>query len=98
MKQPAVYIVTNRKNGVLYIGVTSDLVRRIYQHKSHAVEGFTEHYCLERLVWYELHGTMESAIRREHNLKHWRREWKTALIEENNPDWRDLWPDIVGWR
>ena len=96
MKQPAVYIMSNRKNGVLYVDVTSNLIQRAYQHQQHIVKGFTDRYNLETLVWYELHETMESAIQREHTMKHWRRQWKIELIEKMNPEWRDLWLEIVG--
>ena len=96
MKQPAVYIMSNRKNGVLYVDVTSNLIQRAYQHQLHIVKGFTDRYNLETLVWYELHETMESAIQREHTMKHWRRQWKIELIEKMNPEWRDLWLEIVG--
>ena len=96
VKHPAVYILTNGPSGVLYIGVTSDLVKRIWQHRSDAVEGFSQHYRLHTLVYFEQHGSMIHAIEREKELKKWRREWKVALIEEANPEWRDLWPDIVG--
>ena len=96
MKQPAVYILASNRNGTLYAGVTSDLVARIWQHKEHAVEGFTEKYGVTALVRYELHGTMESAIVREKRIKAWKREWKLRLIEELNPYWNDLWPEIIG--
>ncbi|STZ76425.1 putative endonuclease [Bergeriella denitrificans] len=94
--QPAVYILASRRNGTLYIGVTSDLIKRIYQHKNHQVQSFTERYDVILLVWYELHATMESAITREKQLKKWQRNWKLRLIEENNPNWRDLWAEIIG--
>jgi len=90
MKQPCVYMLTNRRDGVLYIGVTSDLPRRVWEHKNHFVEGFSKKYNTDCLVWYELHDTMETAIAREKALKKWKREWKIALIEEMNPDWSDL--------
>jgi len=96
MKQPCVYILSNRRNGTLYIGVTSDLVRRVWQHKNHVVDGFSKKYATDMLVWYEQHGDMESAILREKALKEWRRAWKLRLIEELNPQWRDLYPEIVG--
>ncbi|KAF1718685.1 GIY-YIG nuclease [Pseudoxanthomonas yeongjuensis] len=84
------------KRGTLYIGVTSDLVARTWQHREHIVEGFTRRYNVTMLAWYELHGTMESAILREKQLKKWNREWKLRLVQEFNPEWRDLWDDIVG--
>jgi putative endonuclease len=95
-RQPAVYILASGRNGTLYIGVTSDLVQRAWQHKSHSVPGFSERYGVDQLVFYELHGDMEHAIQREKRLKKWNRAWKVRLIEERNPEWRDLWPDILG--
>ena len=94
-KQPAVYILASKRNGTLYIGVTSDLVKRIWEHKNDMVEGFTNRYNVHRLVWYELHATMESAITREKRLKNWKRKWKLELIESINPDWQDLYHRIV---
>ncbi|MCP1771833.1 putative endonuclease [Neisseria perflava] len=94
--QPAVYILASQRNGTLYIGVTSDLVKRIYQHKHHQVVGFTGCYDVVLLVWYELHATMDSAITREKQLKKWQRNWKLRLIEKHNPNWCDLWSEIVG--
>ena len=96
MKQPAVYLLATGKRGTLYIGVTSNLVARTWQHREHVVEGFTKRYNVTMLAWYELHGTMESAIHREKQLKKWNREWKLRLVQESNPEWRDLWDDIVG--
>jgi putative endonuclease len=95
-KQPAVYILASARNGTLYIGVTSDLIKRVWQHRNHAVEGFTADYGVERLVYYELHSSMEQAIVREKRLKKWERTWKLRLIEERNPDWADLWTEILG--
>ena len=94
-KQPAVYILASKRNGTLYIGVTSDLVKRIWQHKNNMVEGFTKHYGVHQLVWYELHETMESAISKEKMLKNWKRAWKLELIERSNPNWEDLHESIV---
>ena len=94
-KQPAVYILTNKKHGTLYVGVTSNLVRRIWQHKNDQIDGFTKRYELHRLVHYELAEDMCTAISREKQLKWWRREWKVDLIEEDNPDWNDLWSSIL---
>ncbi|UJB21343.1 MULTISPECIES: GIY-YIG nuclease family protein [Lysobacter] len=94
-RSPAVYILASAKRGTLYIGVTSDLVRRIWQHREHAADGFATRYSVDRLVWYEMHDTMESAILREKRLKKWNREWKIRQIEDTNPTWRDLWPDIA---
>ena len=91
-----VYIMTNKPDGTLYVGVTNDLVRRVYEHRTHAVKGFTDRYNLERLVWYEPHDSPSEAIRREKALKRWHRAWKIDLIEAANPGWRDLWDEIVG--
>jgi putative endonuclease len=95
-KQPATYLLASRRNGTLYVGVTSDLIARAWQHREHIVKGFTSKYNVTRLVWYELHGTMEGAITREKRLKKWNRDWKIRLIEERNPYWNDLWDEIVG--
>ena len=94
-KQPAVYILASKRNGTLYIGVTSDLIKRTWEHKNDSVEGFTKRYRVYRLVYYELHENMESAIRREKQMKKWNRDWKLELIEKQNPDWRDLWEGIL---
>lgn len=96
MKQPAVYILASARNGTLYTGVTSDLVGRTWQHREHAVDGFTKRYGVTILVWYELHGTMESAILREKQIKKWNRAWKLDLIQPANPQWKDLWHEIIG--
>lgn len=96
MKQPAVYMMASRRNGTLYVGVTSDLVKRVWQHREHVVEGFTRQHGVARLVWYELHGDMWSAIEREKRLKAWKRAWKVEVIESSNPYWNDLWDSIVG--
>lgn len=96
MKQPAVYILASERNGTLYTGVTSDLVGRTWQHREHVVDGFTKKYEVTMLVWFEMHGDMESAIRREKQIKAWKREWKIRLIEESNPYWNDLWLKITG--
>ena len=95
MKQPCVYVLASRRNGTLYIGVTSDLVQRIWQHKHELVKGFTQKYRVHTLVWYEIHATMESAIGREKAIKEWQRAWKIELIETLNPEWRDLYEEIV---
>jgi len=95
MKQPAVYIITNHKNGTLYTGVTSDLPKRIAQHKTGTIEGFSKQYDCKILVFYELHETMESAILREKQIKAGSRKKKLTLIEPQNPTWRDLYDDIV---
>jgi putative endonuclease len=94
-KQPAVYILASKRNGMLYIGVTSDLIKRVWEHKNNVVKGFTERYNVHQLVWYELHETMESAIRKEKMLKNWKRTWKLELIERSNPNWQDLYVMIV---
>ena len=93
-KQPAVYILASKRNGTLYIGVTSDLVKRVWEHNSDLVEGFTKSYGVHRLVWYELHESMESAVTREKQLKEWKRQWKLELIEDTNPNWLDLYLTI----
>jgi putative endonuclease len=95
-RQPAVYILASQRNGTLYIGVTSDLIARIWQHRTDAVPGFTRDYGVHQLVYYELHGTMYAAITREQQLKKWKRAWKLQLIERANPDWVDLWDQIKG--
>ena len=84
-----------KRNGTLYVGVTSDLIKRIWQHKNNVVKGFTERYSVHQLVWYELHETMESAIGKEKMLKNWKRVWKLELIERSNPNWQDLYGTIV---
>ncbi len=94
MKQPCVYILASKRNGTLYIGTTSNLVQRVWQHKNDVAEGFTERYGVTTLVWYEAHETMLSAIEREKQLKEWRRVWKLQMIERSNPSWRDLFEDL----
>lgn len=96
MKAPAVYMLTSERNGTLYIGVTSDLIQRIWQHREGLADGFTKQYGVKMLVWYEQHDTMGSAIMREKALKKWNRNWKMRLIEKANPEWRDLWHEITG--
>jgi putative endonuclease len=93
--QPCVYILASKKNGTLYIGVTSDVVKRIWEHKNDFVEGFTKRYGVHTLVWYEIHETMESAITREKALKFWKRAWKLELIEKSNPGWKDRYAEVV---
>ncbi|MFT5426248.1 MAG: putative endonuclease [Gammaproteobacteria bacterium] len=93
--QPCVYMMASQRNGTLYIGVTSNLVKRIWEHKTNVVEGFTKKYGVHTLVWYEIHETMDSAIYKEKALKKWRRKWKTDLIESFNPDWHDLYETII---
>ena len=94
-KQPAVYILASKRNGTLYIGVTSDLGKRVSEHKNNMVEGFTKRYGVHQLVWYEVHEGMESAIEREKQLKEWKRKWKLELIESINPSWEDLYQTII---
>ena len=95
MKQPCVYILASAPNGTIYIGVTADLVRRIWEHQNDVVEGFTKKYRVHDLVWFEQHETMESAIVREKAIKEWRRTWKVRLITQFNPTWRDLSLEIT---
>jgi len=94
-KQPAVYILASERNGTLYIGVTSNLLQRIWQHRNDLVEGFSERYNVHNLVYFEMHENMESAIARENQIKKWNRRWKLELIEKHNPYWRDLYPEIL---
>ena len=93
---PAVYILASGPNGTLYIGVTSNLVQRLWQHRNGTFSGFTSRYGVHRLVYYEMHGDMEHAIEREKRLKKWERKWKLRLINEANPGWRDLGEEILG--
>ena len=94
-RQPCVYILASQRNGTLYTGVTSDLVKRTWQHKNDLAKGFTQKHQIHTLVWFEQHQTMESAIQREKALKEWNRAWKLRLIEEINPEWRDLYAEII---
>lgn len=94
-KQGYVYIMASRRNGTIYIGVTSDLVRRVWDHRQGTVAGFTSKYGCKTLIYYETHDDVREAIRREKALKEWKRAWKLELIEEWNPTWRDLWSDIA---
>lgn len=96
MKRSFLYIVTNDYNSVLYVGVTTDLVKRIYQHKKHEVDGFTARYNIHKLVYFEEHSLVVDAIQREKRIKKWERKWKIDLINAFNPGWRDLYADI-GW-
>ena len=93
--QPCVYMMASERNGTLYIGITSDLLARVWQHKNNVVEGFTEKYEVHVLVWYEPHENMISAITREKVLKKWNRIWKLRLIEQFNPDWKDLYEQLT---
>ena len=90
-KEPAVYILANKKNGTLYIGVTSDVIKRVFEHKNNFSKGFTNKYGTHLLVYYESCETMEIAILREKQMKRWKREWKIRLINKVNPDWKDLY-------
>ncbi|WP_454830657.1 GIY-YIG nuclease family protein [Pseudoxanthomonas wuyuanensis] len=95
-KQSVTYILATERNGTSYVGVTSNLIARIWQHREHVVDGFTKKHGVKKLVWYELHETMESAITREKRLRKWNRAWKVRLIETFNPYWNDLWPNVIG--
>ena len=92
--EPCVYLLANRYRGAVYTGVTSDLMARIHQHREETFGGFTAEYDVKRLVWFERHDDIEVAIRREKTIKRWRRQWKFNVIEEGNPDWRDLAVDL----
>jgi putative endonuclease len=94
-KQPAVYILASKRNGTLYAGVTSDLAKRVWEHRNDMADGFSKRYGVHQLVWYEVHENMESAIVREKEIKSWKRAWKLELIETNNPDWQDLYHKII---
>ena len=95
MKQPCVYILASERNGTLYVGVTSDIVRRAWEHRTGQIDGFTKHYGVHRLVFAEFHESMTDAIAREKRMKKWRRAWKLQLIERENPSWRDLYDEYV---
>jgi putative endonuclease len=90
-----VYLLASRKQGTLYLGVTRDLVRRVYEHKEKIIPGFTSRYAVDRLVWFECYDDPTNAIEREKDIKKWRRAWKIRLIEQDNPDWTDLYPEIT---
>ena len=94
-RQPCVYILASKKNGTLYIGVTSNLLKRVWEHKNQFVDGFSKKYEVHKLVWFEMHETMGSAIAREKLLKEWNRKWKLELINKANPCWVDLYEDFV---
>ena len=94
-RQPCVYLLASSRNGTIYVGVTSKLAQRVWQHKSDLVPGFTNQYRVHRLVWYEVHETMETAITREKAIKGWKRAWKIELIETSNADWSDLFNDLA---
>ncbi len=93
--QPAIYILASQRNGTLYTGVSSALVKRVWEHKNDFVDGFAERYKVHALVYYELHADMNSAITREKQIKKWNRAWKIKLIETDNPEWRDLWEELL---
>jgi len=95
MNQYYVYILASKKNGTLYIGVTSDLIKRIYEHKQKLIAGFTKEHDVHTLVYYEQHNEIEEAISREKQMKKWNRRWKIRLIEEKNPEWKDLYDEIL---
>lgn len=95
MKEPYVYLLASRRNGTVYVGVTSDLIKRIWEHRNHVVAGFTRKYGVDKLVWYEQHASMESAIQREKAIKEWKRAWKMNLIEKTNPEWVDLYETLL---
>lgn len=95
MKNYHVYIMASQKNGTLYVGVTNDLVRRVYEHKNNLAEGFTNQYGVHKLVWFEPTGSIEAAITREKQLKNWKRDWKLALFEPTNPNWDDLYDSLL---
>ncbi|MGS2718594.1 GIY-YIG nuclease family protein [Eionea flava] len=95
MKQPTVYLLANKPYGTLYIGVTSQLIKRIWQHKNNQCSGFTQQYNIHNLVWYEQHQNMLSAIAREKQLKNWKRQWKIQLIETINAEWKDLYYSLL---
>jgi len=90
-----VYILASKRNGTLYIGVTSNLIKRIYEHKNNIIEGFTKKYNIHKLVYYEITEDVNSAIVREKQLKRWKRNWKIKLIEKNNPEWKDLYFELI---
>ena len=95
MRSYWVYILASRPRGTLYVGVTRDLIRRVYEHREGVVQGFTKTYGVKMLVYYEQHGSIEAAIKREKQMKGWKRAWKIRLIEETNPKWDDLFPGLV---
>ncbi|OJU29500.1 MAG: GIY-YIG nuclease [Nitrobacter sp. 62-13] len=90
-----VYLLASKKHGTLYLGVTNDIVRRVHEHRTKSVEGFTKRYNVDKLVWFETYDDIAHAITREKELKKWRRDWKIRLVEEDNPNWTDLYPSIA---
>lgn len=95
MKSYFVYILASKRNGTLYIGVTNDLIRRVYEHKQDLVDGFTKRYQVHNLVYFETTSSIDGAIRREKQIKKWNRAWKIDLIEKNNLEWKDLYPELL---
>jgi len=95
MKQYYVYILSSRKNGTLYTGITSNLIKRIYEHKNNLVEGFSKRYNVHNLVCYEAYDDIAEALSREKHIKKWKRQWKIELIESENPEWKDLYSEIL---
>ncbi len=95
MKQYYVYIITNKPYGTLYVGISSNLVQRIYQHREGMAPGFSKEHGLNRLVWYQMHQDVNEAIASEKKIKKWRRDWKVNVIQEMNPEWKDLYPSII---
>lgn len=96
MRDYFVYLLASQRNGTLYVGVTNDLIRRIYEHREGLADGFSKLYEVKLLVWFESTPSVEAAIQREKQIKNWKREWKIALIEQSNPQWRDLYPQLLG--
>jgi putative endonuclease len=96
MRDYFVYLLASQPNGTLYVGVTNDLIRRMHEHREGLVEGFTKQYAIKLLVWFEFTPSIEAAIQREKQIKNWKREWKIALIAPENPQWRDLYPELLG--
>ena len=95
MRQYYVYFLASRPGGTLYVGVANNVLRRVYEHRSKAVQGFTKSYNIDKLVHYEIYSSIQDALQREKNIKHWPRAWKTKLILQNNPSWRDLYEDLM---
>ncbi len=94
-KQFFVYLIASKRNGTLYLGMTNELIRRVYEHKNKITKGFTDRYDVSQLVWFEVHSDATSAITREKQIKEWKREWKLNLIEKQNPHWRDLYDELT---
>ena len=95
MRSAWVYFMTNRPNGTLYVGVTTNLIRRVWEHREEVIDGFTKTYGLKRLVYFEEHSAILDALQREKNIKHWSRAWKVGLILEKNPEWEDLYASLL---